>query len=284
MALYSRPETSFWYYEFKVERKRFRGSTKTADRAQAEAYEALERFKAFQAAKDSRDAAAGAVDRTTLWDAAQSWLVTTNLGDQKGNLSRVRKLFGTEMRLDDGLWREVPSNRFSLPRTITVAEMSPAVLEDLRESRRREGYSKGTIAQELSLLRVLLVHAQTMVKEPETPGAASNTRRSAGAQREFLETQQATQHGPHLPVFTYDERRKLSALAVRLTAHLRIRVAASFTQNEGDGESCALKVQQGTREGTTLAEIPLRDWGPDGFSSEVRKAQVVAIRAWKTVN
>lgn len=285
MALYSRPETSFWYYEFKVEGKRYRGSTKTANRVQAEAYEALERLKAIQATKDSRDAVEGAVSRTTLWNAAQSWLATTTLGDRKGNLSRVRKLFGLEMRLVDGLWREVVSERFALSKTVAVADVSPGVLEELKNARRREGNSTATIEREQSLLRVLLVHAQTMAGiGPKTPIAPVNVRRSASAQREFLRFQRATQLGPKLPTFTYDERRKLGALAVRLSAHLRTRIGSEVNQDDGHGETCTLRVKQGPRQGLALAVVALREWDFNEFLAEVRKAQVDAIRVLKTVN
>lgn len=223
------------------------------------------------------------MSRTTLWDAAQSWLATTNLGDHKGNLSRVRKLFGMEMRLVNGLWREVASERFALSKTVTVAEMSHGVLEELKEARTREGSSAATVARELSLLRVLLAHAQTMTgTQPGPLKTPSNMRRpvlqASRATRQIQALGDSIEH----PTFSYDERRGLSALAAGLSSHLRTIVVLDFQQGTYLEEACILKVHRGPRDGLELAAIRLKAWGPHGFHAALREAQVQAVRVWKT--
>lgn len=160
MTLYRRPETSFWYYEFSLEGKRYRGSTKTADKRLAAAFEVARHLEVTQALKRLRDEITAPVRLRLLWDVAQSWLEWSErtLADHTGNLSRVRKLFGREMRLVGAKWQEVDSGRFGLLKTTTVGEVTPEVLEALRNARRHEGGSPATIEREMALLQSVLSH------------------------------------------------------------------------------------------------------------------------------
>jgi hypothetical protein len=160
MSLYTRPQSALWYYEFREGGKRYRGSTKTSDKAQAAAFEAALRTSVEQAAAQARTHAAEVLRARRLDDVAQSWLAysATALRDHKGNVGRVRKLFGREMRLIDETWKEVDSGRFGLPLNTCIRDVTPELLGRLQGARAREGFSAGTIDRELSLVRSLIEH------------------------------------------------------------------------------------------------------------------------------
>jgi len=166
MPLYRRPETALWYYEFRVNGQRYRGSTKTADRTEAQAFEDARRLEATQATAQRKANAEDEVQDAALWNVAQSWMTATRdtHADHKGNASRVRKLFGREMRLIGDAWTEVAGGRYGLPMDTKVREVTREVLESLRTAREREGNSGETIGREMSLVRVLLAHAVTCPK------------------------------------------------------------------------------------------------------------------------
>jgi hypothetical protein len=171
MSLYTRPQSALWYYEFRVGGKRYRGSTKTSDKARAAAFEVALRTNVEQAAAQARMHAAEVLQARRLDDVAQSWLAysATALQDHKGNVSRVRKLFGREMRLMDQTWEEVDSGRFGLPLNTCIRDVTPELLAHLQGARAREGFSAGTIDRELSLVRSLVEHAGTLRdKAPES--------------------------------------------------------------------------------------------------------------------
>ena len=163
MALYQRQAYGVWYYEFLVAGKRHRASTRTADRAEAVAIEARVRSELEHAAAQREADAAETIQLKRVWDVSQSWLSLSEatLRDHKGNVSRVRKLFGREMRLFGETWMEIASGRYGLPRTMTIREVTPEVLGALRTARTREGQSPQTIDREVSLIRMLIAHAHT---------------------------------------------------------------------------------------------------------------------------
>ncbi|WP_440531794.1 hypothetical protein [Variovorax sp. YR566] len=168
MALYMRPESSLWYYEFRIAGRRYRGSTRTTDKAVAQAYEAGQRDKITQDAKQEAAKAKDAVQALRLWDVAQHWLTDSEsrLQDHKGNLGRVRKLFGREMHLIGETWAEVDSQRYGLSRDTQVRDVTPNLMADLAAARNGEGASKGTIEREISLVRVLVAHAPLLLPKP----------------------------------------------------------------------------------------------------------------------
>lgn len=176
MTLYKRPETAFWYYEFMVGGKRHRGSTKTADKLLATAYEAAQRLAATEASQRLIDDSMAAVQARSLWGVAQSWLAMSEktLADHQGNLSRVRKLFGREMRLNGGKWEETDSGRYGFPKSLTVREVTPRLLENLRSARKQQGNSAGTIEREMALMHSLLAHVG--VRSPYKPFKSAQVR------------------------------------------------------------------------------------------------------------
>lgn len=163
-----RPESSLWYYEFCVASQRYRGSTRTTDKVIAQAYEAALRERITQDAKQKAADAKDAVQALRLWDVAQCWLADSEsrLQDHKGNLGRVRKLFGREMRLIGETWTEVDSKRYSLSRDTQVSDVTPTLLANLAAARNCEGASRGTIEREISLVRVLVAHAPLLLPKP----------------------------------------------------------------------------------------------------------------------
>lgn len=172
MSLYTRPESSLWYYEFRAAGQRYRGSTGTPDIVRAEAFEAEQRFKALSEAKQASDDATQFVKSLLLYEVAGSWLAHSKaaLQDHKGNISRVRKLFGREMRLAvGGEWVEMNNARYGLSQETRILDLTPSLLQMLRCARVNEGASAATIERELSLLRVLEAHAETMRPPPPEP-------------------------------------------------------------------------------------------------------------------
>ena len=160
MTVFRRPGIAFWYYEFVVEGKRYRGSTKTVDKRRAEGFEAARRLEVAEASQRLHEEAIAPVQSRPLWDVAQSWLALSEktLADHQGNLGRVRKLFGREMRLIGGKWDEADSGRFGLPRTTLVRDVTPRVLEALSSARRSEGSNPATIEREMALVQSILAH------------------------------------------------------------------------------------------------------------------------------
>lgn len=168
MTLYKRPESALWYYEFRVRGERYRGSTKTSDKAQAEVFEVALRAKIGRDAAQAVADSAEALRALNISDVAQSWLAYSEsaLRDHKGNLSRVRKLFGREMRLIGETWTEVDSGRYGLSRDAQLRDVTPGLMAQLTNARASEGASKGTIEREISLVKALVAHAPLLLQKP----------------------------------------------------------------------------------------------------------------------
>ncbi len=162
MAIYTRPESAHWYYEFCVSGQRYRGSTRTADKEAARAYEQSARARVIREAEQAEAERRDDFRALLVWDAAQAWLAHSAkyLRDHRGNLTRVRKLFGCEMRLlPSGSWVEIKSNRHGLPLTTQIRAVTPELLAELTLARAAEGATAGTIEREISLLRTIIAHA-----------------------------------------------------------------------------------------------------------------------------
>jgi hypothetical protein len=164
MSIHQRYEDGPWNYEFVLYGKRHRGSTQTKNQAEASEFEAQLRRDIETAQWRSTDGASAAIQHTTMWDAAQSWLnnSASQMSDHKGNLGRVRKLFGREMLMFRGEWLEVNSERFGFSKTLQVHEVTPEVLKQLQDARETEGNSLATVEREMMLVRELLKRASDM--------------------------------------------------------------------------------------------------------------------------
>jgi hypothetical protein len=173
MSLFQRYADGPWNYEFILHRKRYRASTKTTDYDVALAFEAQRRQEAEIEHWSAAVSTAAAIQSTTMWDAAQSWLNKSAalFADHRGNLVRVRKLFGRGMLLIRGEWVEVNSERFGFSKTLQVHEVTPGVIQQLQDARKIEGNSLGTVDRELALVSVLLMHASEMHSPSVTPKA-----------------------------------------------------------------------------------------------------------------
>ena len=105
--------------------KRYRGSTKSTDKRTATAFE---QRKHDEAMEDANKARLG-MKRMTVWDLAQAWLAVSEIthADHRGNLSRVRKLFGSSLKLVGKKWVESENDRYGLPKDLMVHEVTQAI-------------------------------------------------------------------------------------------------------------------------------------------------------------
>ena len=156
MAVYKRGNV--WHYEFELNGTRYRGSTGKTSKAEAKEVET-----------DKRREAKEAVDNPgtkfwTLGEVADAWLTegVTERRDQKNNESRVRKLFGRELKYDakTRTWVEGPSGRFMFERGMPFHQLTNTMLADLVAARRDEGNSGGTINRELALIQAFVALAR----------------------------------------------------------------------------------------------------------------------------
>lgn len=160
MTLYKRPNSDIWHYEFSVAKVRYRGTTHTTSKREATEYE-IEKRKVVL---DERRLARLGIKRSTLFAVAQKWFEATALTnkDHKNDASRVRKLFGDELRLMGKEWELVEGARYGLPKTLKVDEVTQATLIELKSARLREGNSAATINREISLVRTLMGYAASL--------------------------------------------------------------------------------------------------------------------------
>lgn len=111
MSLHRRPGSPHWHYEFECGGRRHRGSTGTANRRTAEAFERRARDEARQALKASRDATPGK-DVPTLAEAAGKWYVERGCHASRPQeiwrrLERLLEEFGPSTPLDQVRTAEV---------------------------------------------------------------------------------------------------------------------------------------------------------------------------------
>jgi integrase len=150
MSLYKRPNSPFWYYRFTVGGKEYRGSTETANKADALAVEVSERRKVKENVTADPEA--------TLRDLGEVWYLRegSKSRDARNNRSRLDKLFGYPDETDT-------QHRYGLSLDLKVHELCDKHLASLVDAREREGNAPGTINRELSLI-------QTLLREGRRPG------------------------------------------------------------------------------------------------------------------
>lgn len=210
LSLYKRPERTPWYYEFEVNGKRYRGSTKTANKREAALIEAKAHAEALEDVREARDG----IKRLTLHEVATKWLGASKLHhrDHRNNESRVRKLFGDELVQKGREWVLVEGNRYGLSKTLMVHELTQGILADLKAERQKEENSSGTINREISLVQTLMGYAQSLsVVMPAKPIIWSDRRNRAAS----LKGAEST--GKLRWLSMAEETKLLDALAARIT-------------------------------------------------------------------
>ncbi|KWH50711.1 tyrosine-type recombinase/integrase [Burkholderia cepacia] len=161
MTLYKRPDSDMWWYKFEVEKRTYRGSTKTTVKREAQAVEVDKRREALE---DIRLERAG-VKRLTFYEVAMKWIAVTERThkDHAGNVNRVRRLFGDRLqRSGSRTYTLIEGDRPGLPKTLMVHELTQGHLVDLKSKRQAEGLSDGTINLEIGLVQTLMGYAESL--------------------------------------------------------------------------------------------------------------------------
>jgi integrase len=180
MSLYKRPDRTPWYYEFELNNKRYRGSTGTANKREAALFEAEVHRKAREDVREQREG----IKRMTLHAVAGKWLDASALNhkDHRNNESRVRKLFGDELKQKGKEWELVEGARYGLSKTLMVHEITQGTLADLKAARQGEENTPGTINREISLVQTLMGFAASLtVVMPTKPIVWSDRRNRAAS-------------------------------------------------------------------------------------------------------
>lgn len=173
MTIYKRSGSDVWHYEFQIAKVRYRGSTRTKSKHEATAYEVERRKEVLEDLRLARDG----VKRSTLYAVALKWLETSKFihADQHNNASRVRKLFGDNLRQSGRVWKLTEGARYGLPKTLMIHEITQATLLELKAARLSEENAAATINREISLVRTLLDYAASLdVVMPPKPIVWSN--------------------------------------------------------------------------------------------------------------
>ena len=160
MTVYKRPNSIYYQCEFEYKGKRYRESTETTSKVDAQAYEVRRRKEVRE---DFENARRG-IQRSTLFEVATSWLEATEAThrNHKHDQSRVRKLFGCELVKEGDEWVEKEGARAGLPKTLQVHELTQAHMLQLKRARTAEGNTGSTINREMSLVQSLLGYAQSI--------------------------------------------------------------------------------------------------------------------------
>ncbi|KQV99943.1 site-specific integrase [Rhizobacter sp. Root1221] len=168
MAVYKRPGSSVWQCEFEFKGKRIRESTGETSKTAAQAWEVKRRAEV----REDHELARAGRGRMGLFEAAHAWLEATEAThrNHKHDVSRVRKLFGSELVKDGPEWVERHNARFGLPKDLGVHDLTQAHLVALKKARVAEGNSAATINREMSLVQSILGYVQASgTVMPATP-------------------------------------------------------------------------------------------------------------------
>lgn len=160
MTLYKREGSDVWQYEFMIAKVRYRGSTRTTSKREAAAIEADKKREAQEDQRLERDG----IKRMTVYAVSQQWLDASAVThkDHKNNASRVRKLFGQELKQKGRAWELVEGARYGLPKTLMCHEVTQATLLELKSARLREENSGATINREISLVQTIMGYAASL--------------------------------------------------------------------------------------------------------------------------
>lgn len=169
MTIFKRAGSSIWQCKFSLDGILVRETTGCKKKADAQAWEVRRRERIVAEA----DAARRGYRHMTLYALAQAWLSVSEKThrDYRNNVSRVRKLFGDELRqVRWQQWRLVEGIRPGLPRDLPVASLTQAHLVGLKAARLNEGVSFATVNREIALVQTLIGFANSLnVLTPDPP-------------------------------------------------------------------------------------------------------------------
>lgn len=209
MTLYKRPGSDIWQYEFEVGKVRYRGTTRTTNKREAATFEADKKREMQEDHRLARDG----IKRMTVYALAQQWLAASEIThkDHKNNASRVRKLFGEELKQKGKTWELVEGARYGLPKSLMIHEVTQATLIELKSARLREENSGATINREISLVQTLMGYAASLNVVMPTKPIIWSDRRNRAASLKLRETK-----GKLRWLTLEEEGRLLAALAQRV--------------------------------------------------------------------
>lgn len=280
MTVYKRRGSSIWHCEFIYKGQRVRESTGTTDRAEADAYEQRRREEVCEQGQEAQHAQQLRIARTLVLDAARSWLKESaaTRADYRNDLSRVRKLFGREMRLEGDHWCEFASSRAGLDRSTSISEVTPELVQRLALARVDEGNSPATIARERSLINALLTHAEkvggiTPLYEPEDGSLRLEVTRPDEAPKGLQEPPERPQERPKaspapelvtlppgvpMPRLSPEMMRGINALARKVGKHTDRVMLAQYSIDGRGNPQATLEARvsiDGVESWTTLASL-----------------------------
>lgn len=168
MTVFRRTGSPFWQCKFTLDGVTVRETTGCKNKIDAQAWEVRRREKI----KAEVRAEQRGYRNMTLYALAESWLKASERvhRDYRNNISRVRKLFGDELRQVRGRWQLASDVRPGLPKDITVAALTQTHLVNLKAARLKEGLSFATVNREIALVQTLIGYAASlMILTPEPP-------------------------------------------------------------------------------------------------------------------
>lgn len=180
MAVFKRAGSSIWQCKFTLEGVTVRESTGCSSKIEAQAWEVKRRAEV----RADLEAKRLGHKHMTLHALAQSWLAVSELThrDHRNNVSRVRKLFGDELRQVWGGWQLTVGARYGLPKDLSVEELSQEHLVRLKAARLAEGVTAATVNREMSLVQTLIGYAKSLsVVTPNPPLVFSHGRNKAAS-------------------------------------------------------------------------------------------------------
>lgn len=180
MTVFKRANSSVWQCKFTLEGVTVRESTGCTSKIEAQAWEVHRRAQV----RADLEAKRLGHKHMTLYGLAESWLSVSELThrDHRNNVSRVRKLFGDELRQVRGQWQLTVGARYGLAKDLPVEDLSQEHLVRLKAARLSEGASAATVNREMSLIQTLMGYAKSMsVVTPNPPLVYSHGRNKAAS-------------------------------------------------------------------------------------------------------
>ncbi len=182
MTVFKRAGSCIWQCKFTLNGVLVRETTGCKNKIDAQAWEVGRREKI----KAETEAKRRGYRHITLQALAESWLNASKFThrDHRNNVSRVRKLFGDELRRVRGKWVLAADVRPGLPKDLAVAALTQSHLVNLKAARLKEGLSFATVNREIALVQTLIGYAAALtILTPEPPLVWSCGRNKAASLR-----------------------------------------------------------------------------------------------------
>lgn len=180
MTVFKRANSSIWQCKFTLEGVTVRESTGCTSKIEAQAWEVQRRAQV----QSDLEAKRLGHKHMTLYGLAESWLSVSELThrDHRNNVSRVRKLFGDELRQVRGQWELTVGARHGIAKDLPVEGLTQEHLVRLKAARLAEGVSAATVNREMSLVQTLIGYAKSLsVVTPNPPLVFSHGRNKAAS-------------------------------------------------------------------------------------------------------